>query len=181
MDKNHLQGLKNLRKTIFNVLETNLDENLIFEKKSQNLPSNTEIFDIFEILKFVWWPEMADDRLKIGRKVRSKLFVTKKNFDRQTQKFMILIQKTYPPKNKKSPFWGRGGKLFLMFWKRIQTKISFLKKKSQNLPSNTEIFDILQFVWWTEMADDRLKIVRKERSKLFCHQKKNLTAKLKNS
>ena len=33
MDKNHLQGLKNLRKNIFNVLEANLDENLIFEKK----------------------------------------------------------------------------------------------------------------------------------------------------
>ena len=62
MNKNHLQGLKNLRKTIFNVLEANLDENLIFEnKKSQNLPSNTEISDIFEILKLVSWPEMADD------------------------------------------------------------------------------------------------------------------------
>ena len=33
MDKNHLQGLKNHRKNIFNVLEANLDENLIFEKK----------------------------------------------------------------------------------------------------------------------------------------------------
>ena len=33
MDKNHLQGLKNLRKSILNVLEANLDENLIFEKK----------------------------------------------------------------------------------------------------------------------------------------------------
>ena len=33
MDENHLQGLKNLRKTIFNVLEANLDENLNFEKK----------------------------------------------------------------------------------------------------------------------------------------------------
>ena len=45
------RGLKNLKKTIFNVLEANLDENLIFEKKktSQNLPSNTEISDIFEI------------------------------------------------------------------------------------------------------------------------------------
>ena len=43
MDKNHLQGLKNLRKTILNVLEANLDENLIFAK----------IFDIFEILKLV--------------------------------------------------------------------------------------------------------------------------------
>jgi hypothetical protein len=32
MDKNHLQGLKNLRKNIFNVLEANLDKNLIFEK-----------------------------------------------------------------------------------------------------------------------------------------------------
>ena len=41
--------LKNLRKTIFNVLEVNLDENLIFEKKSQNLPPNTKNFDIFKI------------------------------------------------------------------------------------------------------------------------------------
>ena len=78
MDKNHLQGLKTLIKTIFNVSEVNLDENLIFEKKSQNLPSNTEIFDIFEILKFIWWTEMADGRLKIGRKVWSKLFYHQK-------------------------------------------------------------------------------------------------------
>ena len=53
MDKNHLKGLKNLRKTIFNVLEANLDKNLIFEKKLQNLPPNTKNFDIFEILKLV--------------------------------------------------------------------------------------------------------------------------------
>jgi hypothetical protein len=33
MNKNYLQGLKNLRKTILNVLTANLDENLIFEKK----------------------------------------------------------------------------------------------------------------------------------------------------
>ena len=53
MDKNHRQGLKNLRKNIFNVLEANLDENLIFEKKSQSIHPNTKIFDIFEILKLV--------------------------------------------------------------------------------------------------------------------------------
>ena len=53
MDETHLQGLKNLRKNIFNVLEANLDENLILKKKSPNLPLNTEIFDIFEILKLV--------------------------------------------------------------------------------------------------------------------------------
>ena len=62
MDKNHLWGIKNLRKTIFNVLEANL------------------AFDIFEILKFFWWPEMADGRLKIGRTVRSKLFCHLKDF-----------------------------------------------------------------------------------------------------
>ena len=50
MDKNHLQGLKNLRKIIFNVLEANLDENLILKKKSQNLPLNTEIFDILKLV-----------------------------------------------------------------------------------------------------------------------------------
>jgi hypothetical protein len=49
MDKNQLQGLKNLRKIILNVLEANLDENLICEKKVKNLPPNTEIFDIFDI------------------------------------------------------------------------------------------------------------------------------------
>ena len=53
MNKNHLQGLKNLRKIILNVLEANLDENLIFEKKVTKFTPNTEIFDIFEILKLV--------------------------------------------------------------------------------------------------------------------------------
>ena len=80
MDKNDLQGLKNLRKNIFNVLEANLDETLLFKKKSQNLPSNTEISDIFEILKLVWWPEIANGLLKIGRKVLSKLFGHQKQF-----------------------------------------------------------------------------------------------------
>ena len=55
IDKTHLQGLKNLKKNIFNVLEANLDENLIFERKKSHkiYPPNTEIFDIFEILKLV--------------------------------------------------------------------------------------------------------------------------------
>jgi hypothetical protein len=33
IDKTHLQGLKNLKKNIFNVLETNLDEKLILKTK----------------------------------------------------------------------------------------------------------------------------------------------------
>ena len=37
MDKNNLQGLKNLRKNILNVLEVNLDENLIKKKKVTKL------------------------------------------------------------------------------------------------------------------------------------------------
>ena len=54
IDKNYLQGLKNLRNTIFNVLEVNLDENLIFENQSHKIyPPNTELFDIFEILKLI--------------------------------------------------------------------------------------------------------------------------------
>ena len=60
IDKNHLQGLKNLRKNILNVLQANLDENLIFEKKVTKFTN----IEIFEILNFVWWPEMADGRLK---------------------------------------------------------------------------------------------------------------------
>ena len=50
MDKNHLQGLKNLRKIILNVLEGNLDENLIFEKKSHTIYPLIQKFSIF--LKF---------------------------------------------------------------------------------------------------------------------------------
>jgi hypothetical protein len=45
MDKNHLQGLKNLRKNICNVLEANL----IFEKKVAKFTPNTEIFDILKL------------------------------------------------------------------------------------------------------------------------------------
>ena len=47
MDKNHLQGLKNLRKTILNVLEANLDENLIFEKKVTTFTLKYRIFRYF--------------------------------------------------------------------------------------------------------------------------------------
>jgi hypothetical protein len=49
IDKHYLQGLNNLRKNIFNVLEVNLDENLSLKKKSPNLPPNTKVSDIFEI------------------------------------------------------------------------------------------------------------------------------------
>jgi hypothetical protein len=52
MDKKHLRGLKNLRKTILSGLEANLDKNLTLDfgrkKKSPNLHPNTETFDIFE-------------------------------------------------------------------------------------------------------------------------------------
>jgi uracil DNA glycosylase len=37
-----------------NILEAKLDENLICEKQSHKIyPPNTEIFDVFEILKLV--------------------------------------------------------------------------------------------------------------------------------
>jgi hypothetical protein len=98
----HLQGLKILKKNIFNVLEANLDENLILKKKSQNLPPNNEILDIFKILKLVWWAEMADGRLKIGL----YFFVTKIFFISKHQKFTILIYKNIPPK--KALFEGGG-------------------------------------------------------------------------
>jgi hypothetical protein len=75
------------------------------KKKPQNLPSKTEISNIFEILKLVSWPGMVDDRLKISRKVWSKLFCHQNFFDRKNQKFTILIWKNIPPK--KDPF-GRG-------------------------------------------------------------------------
>jgi hypothetical protein len=78
MDKNHL---KNLRKTIFNTLEANLDENFILEnKKSQNLPPNTEISDIFKISKLFKWLEMSDGWLEIVRAVRYKRFCRPKFF-----------------------------------------------------------------------------------------------------
>jgi hypothetical protein len=47
VNKNYLQGLKNLKKNNFNVLEANLDENLIFEKS----PNTKKFSNIFEILK----------------------------------------------------------------------------------------------------------------------------------
>ena len=47
MNKNHLQDLKNLRKTILNVLEANLDENLIFEKKVTKFTSKYKNFRYF--------------------------------------------------------------------------------------------------------------------------------------
>ena len=50
MDKNHLQGLKNLRKNILNVLEVNLDENLVFENKVTKFTPQIQKFSIF--LKF---------------------------------------------------------------------------------------------------------------------------------
>jgi hypothetical protein len=46
MDKTHFQGLKNLRKTIFNVLEANLDKNLILKKVNKFPSINNEIFEI---------------------------------------------------------------------------------------------------------------------------------------
>ena len=47
MDKNYLQGIKNLRKNNFNVLEANLDETLIFEKKGHKIYPQTQKLPIF--------------------------------------------------------------------------------------------------------------------------------------
>ena len=47
MDKTHLQGLKNLRKIICDVLEANLDENLIFENKINKLTPKYRNFRYF--------------------------------------------------------------------------------------------------------------------------------------
>ena len=49
MDKIHLQGLRNLRKTILNVLEANIDENLIFEKKVTKFTPKYRNFRNFKI------------------------------------------------------------------------------------------------------------------------------------
>ena len=53
MNKNHLQGLKNLSKTILNVLEVNLDENLIFEKKVTKFTPKYRNFRYFSNFKLV--------------------------------------------------------------------------------------------------------------------------------
>ena len=93
------------QKTIFNVLEANLDENLILKKKSQNLPPNNEIFDIFKILKLVWWPKMADVRLK---KTAERYGVSPKIF------FLLPTPKIYDFSQQKhtasqtGPFFGGG-------------------------------------------------------------------------
>ena len=50
MDKNHLQSLKNLRKNILNVLEANLDENLIFEKKVTKFTPKYRNFRYFKLV-----------------------------------------------------------------------------------------------------------------------------------
>jgi hypothetical protein len=47
IDKTHLQGPKNLKKIIFNVLEANLDENLILKKKSHQIYPQIKKFSIF--------------------------------------------------------------------------------------------------------------------------------------
>jgi len=105
MDKNHLQGLKNLRKTILNVLEANLDENLIFEKKVTKFTPKYRNFRYFWNFKISLvagngrWPAK-----KSAGRCGLNFFVTKIFFDRQTQKFMILIYKNIPPK--KALFWG---------------------------------------------------------------------------
>ncbi len=69
------------------------------------------MFEIFEISKFVWWPEMADGRVKIGRKVRSKLFCHQKKFSPTNSKIHDFnLEKHNPPPLKKA-IWGGGSKL----------------------------------------------------------------------
>jgi len=47
LDKNYLQPKKSQKKYIFNVLEANLDETLIFEKKGHKIYPQTQKLPIF--------------------------------------------------------------------------------------------------------------------------------------
>ena len=123
MGKNHLQGLKNLRKTISNVLEANLDENLIFEKKVTKFTPKYRNFRYFWNFKISLvagngrWPAK-----KSAARCGLNFFVTKIIFDRQTQKFMILIYKNIPPKR---PFLGGLGFYvpIIVMWLALQKKL----------------------------------------------------------
>ena len=129
MDKNHLQGLRNLKKTIFNVLEANLAKNLIFEKKVTKFTLKYRNFRYFWNFKICLvtgngrWPSK-----KSAGRCGLNFFVTKNFFDRQTQKFMILIYKNIPPPKKKRPFFFWGGGLgfdvpIIVMWLALCKKI----------------------------------------------------------
>ena len=60
IDINHLQDLKNVRKTIFNGSGTNLVHNPTLKKKQLlNLPKNTENPRFFEFPKVIKWLKVA--------------------------------------------------------------------------------------------------------------------------
>ena len=68
------------------------------------MPSKTEICDLFEILKFIWWPEMTDGWLKIVRKVRSKRFCQQSFFHFPKPKIHDFNLEKHTPQKK--VFWG---------------------------------------------------------------------------
>jgi hypothetical protein len=66
MDKMLLQGLKNLRKTMFNILKTNLDKNRILENKVTKFTPTYKNFQYFRNFKISFvagtdrWLEILD-------------------------------------------------------------------------------------------------------------------------
>ena len=76
-------------------------QNRILKKKK--VAKNTENLRFFEFPKVTKWPELADNYPKTLALPQS---LSKIFFVSQTQKFMKIFQKTYPPK--KVFFFGGG-------------------------------------------------------------------------
>ena len=98
MDKNHLQELKNLWKTIFSSINSILVENYILKKKSPNLPKIAKIPAKNENLKMIIWahgfdrPEIVQDRSRLCPIIYSrKVFFPNFNY---------LTKYSPPPKKK---------------------------------------------------------------------------------
>ena len=66
LDKNHLQDLQKLRKSIFNIVRKNLDENCILKKNVFKIAKKSWKCRGFEILIVSLWPEVIWNRPKIG-------------------------------------------------------------------------------------------------------------------
>ena len=102
---------------------------VFWKKKLPNLPKNTENSRFFEFPKFIKWPELADNYFKTSALPQSHF---KNFFVSQTQKFMKIFQKTYPPPQK-GPFFG-GGKFIKCRFRQLWRSMFLLFQKIGTAP-----------------------------------------------
>ena len=115
IDINHLRGLKNLRKTIFNDSRTNFAQNRILKKKVAKFAQKYWKSQIFWISNGHKLAGIGPNRPNWSSKISASSILLPKIFFCSKTKNWRRYQKNLAPPPQKGP-WGGGVKLLNVVW-----------------------------------------------------------------